>query len=158
MKVYLGDESKPTTPTGKSNDGEPVQGSGLRNRKQVHTRSSGAGSTLVQHSGEEMPLSVQSEGPLTSEHSQLVAEHGNLQGYTAYDGGWVARIAALLVGEDPTQSYALICGNCHMHNGEWTIVYFETIFFLWACYRCRTAFLILATSILTATTCDCTHT
>ncbi|XP_024460449.1 uncharacterized protein At2g24330 isoform X1 [Populus trichocarpa] len=117
MKVYLGDESKPTTPTGKSNDVEPVQGSGLRNRKQVHTRSSGAGSTLVQHSGEEMPLSVQSEGPLTSEHSQLVAEHGNLQGYTAYDGGWVARIAALLVGEDPTQSYALICGNCHMHNG-----------------------------------------
>ncbi|XP_061965666.1 uncharacterized protein At2g24330-like [Populus nigra] len=117
MKVYLGDESKPTTPTGKSNDIEPVQGSGLRNRKQVHTRSSSAGSTLVQHSGEEMPLSVQSEGPLTSEHSQLVVEHGNLQGCTAYDGGWVARIAALLVGEDPTQSYALICGNCHMHNG-----------------------------------------
>ncbi|KAG6773014.1 hypothetical protein POTOM_024447 [Populus tomentosa] len=116
MKVYLGDESKPTTPTGKSNDVEPVQGSGLRNRKQVHTRSSSAGSMLAQHSGEEMPLSVQSEGPLTSEHSQLV-EHGNLQGYTAYDGGWVARIAALLVGEDPTQSYALICGNCHMHNG-----------------------------------------
>ncbi|XP_011006697.1 PREDICTED: uncharacterized protein At2g24330-like [Populus euphratica] len=117
MKVYLGEESKPTTPTGKSNDVEPVQGSGLRNRKQVHTRSSSAGSMLVQHSGEEMPLSVQSEGPLTSEHSQLVVEHGNLQGYTAYDGGWVARIAALLVGEDPTQSYALICGNCHMHNG-----------------------------------------
>ncbi|KAJ6995405.1 hypothetical protein NC653_018004 [Populus alba x Populus x berolinensis] len=116
MKVYLGDESKPTTPTGKINDVEPVQGSGLRNRKQVHTRSSSAGSTLAQHSGEEMPRSEQSKGPLTSEHSQLV-EHGNLQGYTAYDGGWVARIAALLVGEDPTQSYALICGNCHMHNG-----------------------------------------
>ncbi|KAK4370490.1 hypothetical protein RND71_009965 [Anisodus tanguticus] len=23
----------------------------------------------------------------------------------------------MLVGEDPTQSYALICSNCHMHNG-----------------------------------------
>jgi hypothetical protein len=33
-------------------------------------------------------------------------------------GGWVARLAAILVGEDPTQSYALICGNCSMHNGE----------------------------------------
>jgi hypothetical protein len=129
LKVYVGDESKPTLPTGKSNDAEFVQASGLRNRKQVHTTSSSSGSTLVQHSDEEMPLSVQSEGPLTSEHNQLVVEHYTPQGYTTYDGGWVARIAALLVGEDPTQSYALICGNCHMHNGEWTIVYFETIFF-----------------------------
>lgn len=32
-------------------------------------------------------------------------------------GGWVARLAAMLVGEDPTQCYALICKNCHMHNG-----------------------------------------
>ncbi|KAG5244581.1 integral membrane metal-binding family protein [Salix suchowensis] len=117
LKVYLGDESKPTTPKGKSNDVEFVQGSGLRNRKQVLTRSSSVGSTLVQHSGEEMPLSVQSEGPLTSEHNQLVVEHYTPQAYTVYDGGWFARIAALLVGEDPTQSYALICGNCHMHNG-----------------------------------------
>ncbi|KAF9681422.1 hypothetical protein SADUNF_Sadunf06G0224300 [Salix dunnii] len=117
LKVYLGDESKPTTPKGKSNDVEFVQGRGLRNRKQVLTRSSSVGSTLVQHSGKEMPLSVQSDGPLTSEHNQLVVEHDNLQGYTANDGGWIARIAALLVGEDPTQSFALICGNCHMHNG-----------------------------------------
>eukprot|EP00246_Nothoceros_aenigmaticus_P006717 TRINITY_DN1983_c0_g1_i1.p1 TRINITY_DN1983_c0_g1~~TRINITY_DN1983_c0_g1_i1.p1 ORF type:complete len:407 (+),score=59.52 TRINITY_DN1983_c0_g1_i1:539-1759(+) len=32
-------------------------------------------------------------------------------------GGWIARFAAMLVGEDPTQCYALICKNCHMHNG-----------------------------------------
>ncbi|KAH7422514.1 hypothetical protein KP509_12G011200 [Ceratopteris richardii] len=32
-------------------------------------------------------------------------------------GGWLARLAAMLVGEDPTQCYALICKNCHMHNG-----------------------------------------
>lgn len=35
----------------------------------------------------------------------------------ASDGGWVARLAAMLVGEDPTQCYALICKNCHAHNG-----------------------------------------
>ena len=121
LKVYMEDESKSTLPTGKSNDVEFVQASGLRNRKQVQARSSSAGSTLVHNSDEEMPLSVQREGLLTSEHNQLVVEHDNLQGYTANDGGWVARIAAFLVGEDPTQSYALICGNCHMHNGEWTI-------------------------------------
>ncbi|CAK9882827.1 unnamed protein product, partial [Sphagnum jensenii] len=32
-------------------------------------------------------------------------------------GGWIARLAAMLVGEDPTQCYALICRKCHMHNG-----------------------------------------
>jgi len=39
------------------------------------------------------------------------------QGSGTSDGGWIAKIAALLVGEDPSQSYALICGSCHMHNG-----------------------------------------
>lgn len=111
----MGDDSKLTTPTGKSNDVEFVQASGLRNRKQVHTRSSSA---PANHSVEEMPYSVESEGPQASEHDQLVVEHHNPQAYSAHDGGWIARIAALLVGEDPTQSYALICGNCHMHNGE----------------------------------------
>jgi hypothetical protein len=38
------------------------------------------------------------------------------QGLGTSDGGWIAKIAALLVGEDPLQSYALICGHCHMHN------------------------------------------
>ncbi len=40
----------------------------------------------------------------------------------ASDGGWIARLAAMLVGEDPTQCYALICKNCHAHNGEPTIL------------------------------------
>uniref|UniRef100_A0A0A9HBE6 Lunapark zinc ribbon domain-containing protein n=1 Tax=Arundo donax TaxID=35708 RepID=A0A0A9HBE6_ARUDO len=42
---------------------------------------------------------------------------GRYQRSGTSDGGWIAKIAALLVGEDPSQSYALICGNCHMHNG-----------------------------------------
>lgn len=49
--------------------------------------------------------------------SELVVEHSPVA-ISPQDGGWIARLAALLVGEDPTQSYALICGNCHMHNGE----------------------------------------
>ncbi|KAG6411577.1 hypothetical protein SASPL_129660 [Salvia splendens] len=46
----------------------------------------------------------------------MVVEHHAQRGPTN-DGGWIARFAALLVGEDLAQSYALICGNCHMHNG-----------------------------------------
>ncbi|XP_062163908.1 uncharacterized protein At2g24330 [Alnus glutinosa] len=117
LKVYLGDESQFNAPTGKSNDVEAAQSSGLRNRKQVHTKSSSAGSTPVHDSNEGSPRSEGTQGPQSSEHNQLVVSHHYPQGPATIDGGWIARIAALLVGEDPTQSYALICGNCHMHNG-----------------------------------------
>ncbi|EOY29121.1 hypothetical protein QUC31_020950 [Theobroma cacao] len=118
LKVYVGDESKLNVPGGKSNDVEVVPSSGLRKRKQLHTRSSSTGSTPLLHSDEETPHSAGNEGPQPSEHDQLVVvDHHHPQGPSAQDGGWLARIAALLVGEDPTQSYALICGNCHMHNG-----------------------------------------
>lgn len=120
LQVYVEDEAKLNIPTGKSNDVELVQMSSLRNRKQVHTRSSSAGSASAFHSDEEMLGAAQGEG--LPEHNELVFEHDNLQASTVHDGGWIARLAALLVGEDPTQSYALICGNCHMHNGEWTMV------------------------------------
>lgn len=121
LKVYLGDEPKINVATGKSNDVEVLQSSGLRNRKQLHTRSSSAGSNPLHHSDEETSRSVVSQHPQTSEHNNLVVNHHNPQGSTMNDGGWIARIAALLVGEDPTQSYALICGNCHMHNGKLTL-------------------------------------
>lgn len=118
LKVYVGDESKLNVPTGKSNDIEVLPSSGLRNRKQLHTRSSSAGSSPLHLSDEETSHLTGSEGPQISENNQLVVNHHYPQGSTMNDGGWIARIAALLVGEDPTQSYALICGNCHMHNGE----------------------------------------
>ncbi|KAJ0081155.1 hypothetical protein Patl1_12429 [Pistacia atlantica] len=117
LKVYLGDEPKLNVATGKSNDVEVVQSGGLRNRKQLHTRSGSAGSNPLHHSEEETSHSQTSEHPQTSEHNNVVVNHHYPQGSTMNDGGWIARIAALLVGEDPTQSYALICGNCHMHNG-----------------------------------------
>jgi len=116
LKVYLGDDSKLNAPTGKSNDVEIVPSTGLRNRNQPQMRPSGTGSPVLQHTDEQMLHNTGNEGSDTSEHNQLVVEHHNI-GSTTQDGGWIARIAALLVGEDPTQSYALICGNCHMHNG-----------------------------------------
>ncbi|XP_021617688.2 uncharacterized protein At2g24330 [Manihot esculenta] len=117
LKVYVGDEDKLNSETRMSNDVEFVQASGLRNRKPGHTRSSSAGSSPVLHRDEGMLCSAQSEGLQTAQEKQLVVEHQNPQGSALHEGGWIARLAALLVGEDPTESYALICGNCHMHNG-----------------------------------------
>ncbi|XP_012072927.2 uncharacterized protein At2g24330 [Jatropha curcas] len=118
LKVYVGeDEAKLNIPTGKSKDVEFAEASGLRNRKQVDTRSSSAGSSPVRHSNEEMLCSGQREDLQNSKDNQLVVQHHNPKSSLVHDGGWITRLAALLVGEDPTQSYALICGNCHMHNG-----------------------------------------
>lgn len=111
LKVFVGDESKPNPlPTGQSHDIELTQSTGgLRRRNQSDNRSTDHPEEMLQYGG--------SDGSENSKHSQLVVEHQNPTGPNAQDGGWIARIAALLVGEDPTQSYALICGNCHMHNG-----------------------------------------
>ncbi|KAL5836601.1 hypothetical protein ACOSQ3_013770 [Xanthoceras sorbifolium] len=114
LRVYLGDEPKLNNPTGKSYDAEVVPSSNLRNRK--HTGSSSGGSMPLHHSEEEASHPIESGSP-QSEHNQLVVNHHYPDGSTMHDGGWIARIAALLVGDDPTQCYALICGNCHMHNG-----------------------------------------
>ena len=113
--MFLGDEANFNVPLGNSNDVKVMPSSGLRNRKQLQPRSGGAGSTPLHHSDEETSGSFGSEGP---EHNQLVVNHHYPQVSTMHDGGWIARIAAILVGDDPSQSYALICGNCHMHNGE----------------------------------------
>ncbi|KAJ4844081.1 hypothetical protein Tsubulata_027511 [Turnera subulata] len=116
LKVFVGDEPM-LDDIGRSNDAEFAKASGLRNRKQVHSKSSSTGTTPSHHSGEATPISMHNAGHQTSEYNQVVVQHHDPQAYAANDGGWIARIAALLVGEDPTQSYALICGNCHMHNG-----------------------------------------
>ncbi|XP_010251470.1 PREDICTED: uncharacterized protein At2g24330-like [Nelumbo nucifera] len=107
LKVYVEDEFNLKAAPGDSNDVELVQSSGLRNRKKTDVKFGSAESTMMTQPIDE---TLHDFG-----QNQMVVEH-HLRS-TAYDGGWVARIAALLVGEDPTQSYALICGNCHMHNG-----------------------------------------
>lgn len=117
LKVYVGDESSGAQ-TGKTKDVEPVQSSGLRNRKQVQSRSTSPGTTAPNNSDQQLVGSGKIVQSRMSEHNQVVVvEHYQSQSSTTNDGGWIARIAAILVGEDPTQSYALICGNCRMHNG-----------------------------------------
>lgn len=113
LKFNLGDETKVDPASGKSRDVELAQSKGLRNR---HNRSNSTGTLALNQSAEEVPDNVGPGGSEPATHNQVVVDHH--PNSTVQDGGWVARIAALLVGEDPTQSYALICGNCHMHNGK----------------------------------------
>ncbi|KAK8520265.1 hypothetical protein V6N13_031277 [Hibiscus sabdariffa] len=117
LKFYVEDEYNPNVLGGKSNNVEVGPTSGLRKRKQSRPNST-ACTPLVHSDDESTPHSpAESEGPRASEQGQVVVNHYNPQGPSAQDGGWLARVAALLVGEDPAQSYALICGNCRMHNG-----------------------------------------
>lgn len=120
LMVYFGDDSQLSASTGKSSDVELVQASGLRKRKETHMRSSSEGSSTKMHQFDRERSREGSESPAIPENEQLVVNHYNPQGSMAQSGGWIAQLAALLVGEDPMQSYALICGNCHMHNGNWT--------------------------------------
>lgn len=113
LKVSLGDKLN-TNPLVESNDTEPVHASGLRNRKQPHARSNTTGSIATTSWASESD-EVGTEQEIEAQ-TQKVVEH--YKGSGSNDGGWAARLAALLVGEDPSQSYALICGNCHMHNGK----------------------------------------
>jgi hypothetical protein len=115
----MGDESNlGGASTGKSNDVELVQSSGLRNRKQVQSRSTSPRTTAQNFADQQLVGSGEFDQTQISEYDQPVVVEHQPQNSTPQDGGWIARIAALLVGEDPTQSYALICGNCHMHNGK----------------------------------------
>ncbi|KAI7747034.1 hypothetical protein M8C21_020294 [Ambrosia artemisiifolia] len=116
LKVYLGNESQPNTlDTGKSSDVELQQSSGLRKRNQSNLKSSE--SNASEQFDKETPQLGENEASGNLAHNQLVVEHHDPADTGAQDGGWIAKIAALLVREDPTESYALICGNCHMHNG-----------------------------------------
>ncbi|XP_010429409.1 PREDICTED: uncharacterized protein At2g24330-like [Camelina sativa] len=118
LKVFVGDESQLDPTSGKSSDVDVKHPQGLKNRKQQNKRHNTAGTTPTHHSDNESNHSGTSEKITgTEQNQQMVFEHYNPQGYAAHDGSWISRIAALLVGEDPTQSYALICGNCRMHNG-----------------------------------------
>ncbi|XP_058067914.1 uncharacterized protein At2g24330-like [Magnolia sinica] len=114
LKVYLGDESNLNAPMGRSSDVELVQSRGLRNRKQPLSKASSTTSNEMQQLVEEMSHDYDSPDSPSQNQAAFVEHHPRS---ASNDGGWIARIAALLVGEDPTQCYALICGNCHMHNG-----------------------------------------
>ncbi|KAJ7298736.1 hypothetical protein O6H91_09G058500 [Diphasiastrum complanatum] len=75
----------------------------------VHTRfSEGSGNAgLTGDEGEDKGMKVAVERGFEAEQYRRRPS----------EGGWLSRIAAMLVGEDPSQCYALICKKCHMHNG-----------------------------------------
>ncbi|XP_072968553.1 uncharacterized protein At2g24330-like isoform X2 [Typha angustifolia] len=115
LKVYVGDESNFDSPSGRSNDVELVHSTNLRHRKPVNAKSNNTGSSSLSQFADDSLTDYGADAQETVVPNQSVVEH--YKGSITNDGGWLARIAALLVGEDPTQCYALICGNCHMHNG-----------------------------------------
>lgn len=116
LQVSVGDEPQPNQHgAGKSSDVEFAQSSGLRRRNPSEARSPSG--KVGDHSDKESVSYAGSEVSEISLPSELVVEHHNPMAMSSHDGGWVARLAALLVGDDPSQSYALICGNCHSHNG-----------------------------------------
>ncbi|XP_042047300.1 uncharacterized protein At2g24330-like [Salvia splendens] len=115
LKLYMEDESNHIVSTGKDNDMEVARTSGLRNRK-PSARNTSTENAYTAHTGEEMSYHGELDGTMMPQQHQMTVQHYTQTGSTN-DGGWIARFAALLVGEDPAQSYALICGNCHMHNG-----------------------------------------
>ncbi|KAM3242362.1 hypothetical protein ACQJBY_054816 [Aegilops geniculata] len=116
LRVHLGEEPNSDAAVVMSNNAEILPSDGLRNRKQPNARGSRTASTTAAHtSAQGAESSPALNAGLENVQPTRVVEH--YQGSGASDGGWIAKIAALLVGEDPSQSYALICGNCHMHNG-----------------------------------------
>ncbi|KAL6009027.1 hypothetical protein ACLOJK_022254 [Asimina triloba] len=118
LKVHLEDESNFTVPHGKSNDAELVQSRGLQNRKQSLSKHGSTRNSEMQQLVKEMSSNDgHDENPKLSTDDQAVIVENHPRS-VVNEGGWFARIAALLVGEDPTQCYALVCGNCHTHNGE----------------------------------------
>lgn len=112
LKIYLDDQSQGTSPTEMSNEAEFIQSTGLRNRKDVHSGSPNSSGTMM-HNCDADATTPNMDSP----HDHVVAQHYP-QSSTPSEGRWIARLAALLVGQDETRSYALICGNCHMHNGK----------------------------------------
>lgn len=123
----VGSASERTAPV-KGREQEAVDSVGLRNRKSQRRRDSvgqaeSSGMSRLEGIEQNIP-----GGPgaleVWDEQGMDVRPPRN----KASDGGWVARLAAMLVGEDPSQCYALICSKCHAHNGKST--HFNLNFFL----------------------------
>ncbi|KAL4580413.1 hypothetical protein LXL04_016605 [Taraxacum kok-saghyz] len=122
LKMFLEESHQYLQDTGKSNDFELVTSCGLRKRGAPDATTSKGGQgqghgNVTQQSDVDMTQHSENEVSEVAPPHQIVVEHHNPSASGTQDGGWLAKAAALLVGEDPTQSYALICGNCLMHNG-----------------------------------------
>ncbi|GJN02309.1 hypothetical protein PR202_ga19648 [Eleusine coracana subsp. coracana] len=108
LKVSMGDEAKSDLTQARSSNVE------VQNRKETKGKGSSQGSTRNVHTQQDT-FNESVSADMEAMQPSIVVGHDQGSGISA--GGWIAKIATLLVGEDPSQSYALICGNCHMHNG-----------------------------------------
>ncbi|KAK3142036.1 hypothetical protein QOZ80_4BG0341350 [Eleusine coracana subsp. coracana] len=108
LKVSMGDEAKSDLTQARSSNVE------VRDQKETKGKGSSQGSTRNVHTQQDT-FNESVSANLEAMQPSIVVGHNQGSGISA--GGWIAKIAALLIGEDPSQSYALICGNCHMHNG-----------------------------------------
>lgn len=115
LNFLVGDENNPTAPMGKSNDAELLQSTGLRNRKPSNIKTHSPRSTGNTQLADETTNVHNTEGKEGTVYQQKIVEH-----YTGSpkDSGLFSGLLNFLVGDDPTHSFALICGNCHMHNGQ----------------------------------------
>jgi hypothetical protein len=129
---------KDQTAPGGSLDGDPIDSLGLRNRRPQQRRES-VGPASSQGMQRMEGFAQENNVPGAMGTSEVWDEQGmdvKPPRNRASDGGWVARLAAMLVGEDPTQCYALICKKCHAHNGEIVTLCWLTgahSLFLWPC-------------------------
>ncbi|KAJ0966822.1 hypothetical protein J5N97_023739 [Dioscorea zingiberensis] len=115
LNFLVGDESIPSSPMGKSNDVELSQSTGLRNRKSSNFKSHSPRDTgNTQLTDVETINEYEAEGKETGVQHQKMVEH--YRG-PPNDSGILSGLLNFLVGDDPTHSYALICGNCRIHNG-----------------------------------------
>jgi endoplasmic reticulum junction formation protein lunapark len=112
LKVSMGGEAKSDLAQARSSNVE------VRDRKATKGKGSSQGGTTLAHTQQEASDEFVSSSMEAMQPSKVV-EHYRDSGTS--NGGWIAKVAPLLVGEDPSQSYALICGNCHMHNGMYAI-------------------------------------
>eukprot|EP01018_Ginkgo_biloba_P009824 Gb_19956 [translate_table: standard] len=117
LKLSVQDNPSLDLSQGKSHDVELVESAGLKNRKQSHGNSHSASIVATEQVSLQSTLSADDGNPQGRTRQQQGFDVEHHQRGKASEGGWIARLAALLVGEDPTQCYALICGNCHVHNG-----------------------------------------
>lgn len=113
-----------TAPGSPRQEREAVESMGLRNRRSRQRRKSvGQAPSYGMQRMDGLQLQ-ESGGPGAPEvWDDQGMEVGPPPRGKASDGGWVARLAAMLVGEDPTQCYALICPKCHSHNGMHSLVF-----------------------------------
>ncbi|CAM6098364.1 unnamed protein product [Calypogeia fissa] len=124
-EVLETEENGKSSSSGRKTDKEVADSSGLRNRRTVSRKDSqvdrrpsfGQSSLQPRYTDRVEGPEYRGVGPMQDEdaweHAKEVEHHRG----KPEEGGWIARLAAMLVGEDPSQCYALICAKCHMHNG-----------------------------------------